>query len=108
LGKIFHKPAETNGMEQTPLMKVFNSPLTLNDLAREKRELLKRHHPDVSQLPTSQAEDIFNWIKMAFSTISQNWHKFDPFSDEIGRDRVDKLKNQQLNYSLSTLRYWED
>lgn len=107
IGKILYNPKETNGMEKTPLMQVFNEPLTLNDLAREKRELLKRHHPDVSQLPSSQAEDVFNWIKNAFTVISQNWHKFDPFSDEVGRDRVDKLMNQQLNYSLETLRYWE-
>lgn len=107
VGKIFPNPAPTNGIENTPLLRVFNSPLNLDNLHREYKQLRIKHHPDISPFPEHKAEALFYWLKKAYESLCQNWHKFDPYNMEMPRDRVEKLKSQNLTFSLHDLRYWE-
>lgn len=108
VGKIFAQPEPTNGIEKSPLMSIFNSPLTLNDLHREYKQLRIKHHPDISPFPEVKASAIFFWLKKAYQTLTQSWDKFDPYNLEIPSSRVEKLLNQKLTFSLQDVRYWEN
>ncbi|MFB6276089.1 MAG: J domain-containing protein, partial [Halothece sp.] len=78
LGKIFHQPAELNGLQDAPLLKVFGSPTTLDKLHENFRTLRAKHHPDQSPFQAQEATDRFNWLKQAYSMLVENWVRFSP------------------------------
>lgn len=107
LGRIFHEPPQLNGLEQAPLLKVFGSPTTLDKLHENFRTLRAKHHPDQSPFQAQEAADRFNWLKQAYSVLVENWVRFSPTNQDIPRDRVSKLQNQQLTWEPESFWYWE-
>jgi type II secretory pathway pseudopilin PulG len=107
LGKIFHQPADLNGLEQAPLLKVFGSPTTLDKLHENFKTLRAKHHPDQSPFQAKEAADRFNWLKQAYSMLVENWVRFSPTNQDIPRDRVSKLQSQQLTWNPESFWYWK-
>jgi len=97
-GRILGIPSPLNGMERTPLFKVFVSPTTLGQLNTNYRILRMRHHPDVSPYSQKEANERFHWLGKAYQALCDNWSRFSPLSKEIPSDRVNKQFNKTLAF----------
>lgn len=98
-GRILDVPSPLNGMERTPLFKVFGQPTTLDQLNHNYRLLRMRHHPDVSPYSQKEANERFHWLGKAYQALCDNWSRFDPTSQEIPRDRVNKQFSKTLAFN---------
>lgn len=98
-GKILDKPSDLNGMQNTPLFKVFGCPTTLDQLQHNYKLLRIHHHPDISPYDQQEANDRFHWLNKAYQGLCDNWSRFNPASDMIPRERINKQFNQQLTFT---------
>lgn len=93
---------KTNGMENTPIMRIFNSPLSLDELHSNFKKLKIKWHPDVSSCGEKEANERFSWLLDAYNAISTNWDRFNPKNQNIPKERVEKLMNQRYDYDPDT------
>lgn len=105
VGKIFPAPIETNGLENSPILKVFDSARTLDEVHRAYKKLIKLWHPDHSPYSFHESRDRFIWVKQAYQLLIDNWQKFDPQNKDIPASRVEKLMNQKLCWKPETFWY---
>jgi hypothetical protein len=108
IGKILPAPLETNGLEDAPLLQVFGGARSLSEVHQAYRELRKAWHPDISPFSESETNQRFDWLKKAYTTLVNNWSRFDPQNMDIPSDRVSKLQNQQLSWNPESFWYWKD
>lgn len=108
VGRILPVPIETNGLEQAPLLQVFGGARSLSEVHQAYRELRKAWHPDISPFSESETNQRFDWLKKAYTTLVNNWSRFDPQNMEIPRDRVQKLQSQTLTWEPESFWYWKD
>lgn len=106
VGKILPKPVETNGLENSPLLRVFGGARSLQEVHRAYRELRKAWHPDISPFSEKESNDRFYWLKKAYQMLTENWSKYDPQNLDIPPHRVNKLLSQQLIWSPESFWYW--
>jgi len=107
VGRIFPPPLITNGLEEVPLLQVFGGARTLSELHQAYKTLRKAWHPDISPYAESETNARFYWLKQAYTTLINNWSRFDPQNQEIPATRIEKLKNQQLQWSPESFWYWQ-
>jgi hypothetical protein len=106
LGRIFPEPITTNGLEKAPLLRVFGGPTTLDQLHQAYRELRKAWHEDISPFSKTETNNRFHWLKQAYTTLVNNWSRFDPQSMAIPKERISKLQAQQLQWDAESFWYW--
>ena len=107
VGRIFAEPPKLNGLEKAPLLQVFGSPTTLDQLHSNFKILRSKHHPDNSPFQAQEAADRFVWLKKAYLMLCDNWVRFSPTNSEIPSDRIEKLKAQQLRWKPESFWYWD-
>ena len=76
---------------------------------RAYKELRKAWHPNISPFSESETNARFDWLKQAYTTLVNNWSRFDPQNPQIPAERVEKLKGQQLQWesqSFWVMFYW--
>ena len=105
VGKIFPAPIETNGLENCPILKVFDKARTLDEVHRAYKKLIKLWHPDHSPFSDHESRSRFKWIKQAYQMLVDNWQKFDPQNPNIPASRVKKLMNQKLCWKPESFWY---
>ena len=105
VGRIFPAPLTTNGLEETPLLQVFAGARSLQEVHQAYRELRKLWHPDISPFSPKETNDRFDWLKKAYTTLVDNWSRFDPQNMAIPVDRIKKLKAQQLKWEAHSFWY---
>jgi len=107
VGRIFPPPLITNGLEETPLLQVFGGARTLTELHHAYKTLRKAWHPDISPYSEAETNARFHWLKQAYSTLINNWSRFDPQNREIPASRIEKLKSQHLQWTPQSFWYWQ-
>ena len=105
VGKIFPAPMETNGLESSPLLKVFDKARTLDEVHQAYKKLIKLWHPDLCSFNEKEARERFTWLKKAYNMLITNWQKFDPQNLSIPASRLEKLMNQELCWKAETFWY---
>lgn len=95
-GRIIGPAPTLNGMERTPLLKIFGSPTSLDQLNRNYRLLRQKHHPDSSPYGAEEAKWRFDWLYKAYKGLCDNWSRFDPTNPDIPKERVQKQLQKQL------------
>lgn len=106
VGRIFPAPVETNGLEDAPLLQVFGGARSLSEVHQAYRELRKAWHPDISPYSESETNARFDWLKKAYTTLVNNWSRFDPQNHDIPQERIEKLKAQSLQWEAESFWYW--
>mgnify|MGYP006432722775 CR=1 FL=1 len=106
VGRIFPAPVTTNGLEEAPLLQVFGGARSLQEVQSAYKELRKAWHPDISPFSESETNARFDWLKKAYTTLVNNWSRFDPQNSQIPSERIEKLKAQKLNWSPESFWYW--
>ena len=107
VGRIFAEPPKLNGLEEAPLLQVFGGARSLSEVHQAYRELRKAWHPDISPFGESETNARFDWLKKAYTTLVNNWSRFDPQNEQIPADRIEKLKAQQLRWEADSFWYWD-
>ena len=105
VGKILPKPLVTNGLEDSPLLQVFGKARSLQEVQNAYKELRKLWHPDISPFGESETNARFDWLKKAYTTLVNNWSRFDPQNMDIPVERIEKLKAQQLRWKPESFWY---
>ena len=105
LGKIFPATQPTNGLEKAPLLQVFGGARSLQEVQNAYKELRKLWHPDISPFGESETNARFDWLKKAYTTLVNNWSRFDPQNMDIPVDRIEKLKGQKLRWKPESFWY---
>ena len=106
VGRIFPAPIVTNGLEEAPLLQVFGGARSLSEVHQAYKELRKAWHPDISPFGESETNARFHWLKQAYTTLVNNWSRFDPQNEQIPADRIEKLKAQELRWDAGSFWYW--
>lgn len=88
--------SELNGMEQTPLFRVFGSPTTLKELRDNYLLLQQHHHPD--KVGSEEAEDRVAWLENAYYALRDNWEYCDPRDPNIPQSRIRTKMRKKLAY----------
>lgn len=105
VGKILPKPVKTNGIECSPLFKIFKGVYTLDNLNIVYKELLQKWHPDLSCHSPHESSERFDYIRKAYHLIINNWNSFNPKNLEIPSSRVNRLKSQKLKWTPDS--FWD-
>jgi len=106
VGRVLPAPVTTNGLEDAPLLQVFGGARSLSEVHQAYRELRKAWHPDISPFSESETNARLDWLKQAYTTLVNNWSRFDPQNMEIPAERVEKLKAQELRWEAASFWYW--
>jgi len=106
VGRIFPAPVTTNGLEKAPLLQVFGGARSLSEVHQAYRNLRQKWHPDISPFSESETNARFHWLKQAYTTLVNNWSRFDPQNMDIPTERINKLKAQQLQWTPESFWYW--
>lgn len=105
VGKIFPAPIETNGLENSPILKVFDKAKTLDEVHQAYKKLIKLWHPDLCTYNEKEARERFTWLKQAYQMLINNWQKFDPQNMDIPASRLEKLMIQELRWKADSFWY---
>lgn len=105
VGRILPKPVKTNGIECSPLFRIFKGAYTLDQLNSIYKQLLQKWHPDLSSHSPNESRERFDYIQKAYFLIINNWNTFNPQNLDIPLSRINRLQAQILKWSPSS--FWE-